>query len=271
MVIKIDGTKEVYDEEKIRQSASRVGVPKELQEEMLQSIRDRLFDGIHTNEIFAMIKEYLRSSDTPYLALKYNLKDALSQLGPSGYPFEKYVALLLSDIGYHTQTNQILMGRCVPHEVDVLASKDEITYFIEAKFHKNVSQRTDVRVTLYIKSRFEDLKKNWRLGECRPWIVTNTRFSTDAIKYGECQNIKLTSWGYPKGEGIMDLIEHTGLHPITILEDLSSSDKLRLLQSGVVSCRQLKDEANHHLVSKDFLAKVLPQLDAICAVHTNEK
>lgn len=270
MVQKIDGTSEPYNEEKIRQSASRVGVPESLQSEMLQSIRDRLYDGIKTGEIFDMIKEFLRSSDSPYLALKYNLKDALSQLGPSGYPFEKYVALLLQDVGYHTQTNQILMGSCIPHEVDVLASKDDVTYFIEAKFHKSVAQRTDVRVALYIKSRYEDLKSNWRLGETCPWIITNTRFSTDAIKYSECQNIRLMSWGYPKGQGIMDLIESTGLHPITILEDLGSNDKLRLLQAGVVTCRQLKDKANHHLVSKEFLSRVLPQLDAICAVHNNE-
>jgi hypothetical protein len=269
-VTKIDGTTEQYDEEKIRASATRVGVPASLQDQMLVSIRDRLYDGIKTNEIFGMIKEYLRHSELPYLATKYNLKTALSELGPSGYPFEKYVALLLTDIGYHTQINQTIMGGCVPHEIDVLASKDNITYFIEAKFHKNASQRTDVRITLYIKARYDDLKTTWKMGNIRPWIVTNTRFSTDAIKYGECQNIKLTSWGYPKGEGIMDLIEHTGLHPITMLEGLNSGDKLRLLTAGVVTCRQLKDPKNHSLVSRDFLEKVLPDLDKICASSINE-
>ncbi|MFZ2199378.1 MAG: restriction endonuclease [Microgenomates group bacterium] len=270
MVTKIDGTTEQYDEEKIRASASRVGVPEGLQADMLISIRDRLYDGIKTNEIFAMIKEFLRSSESPYLAMKYNLKSALAELGPSGYPFEKYVALLLTEIGYHTQINQTIMGRCVSHEVDVLASKDNITYFIEAKFHKNASQRTDVRITLYIKARYDDLSKTWTVGNTRPWIVTNTRFSTDAIKYGQCQNIKLTSWGYPKGEGIMDLIEHTGLHPITILEGMSSGDKIRLLTAGVVTCRQLQDPKNQSLVSRDFLDKILPDLDKICTSHINE-
>jgi len=264
-VFKFDGTIEPYNEEKIRSSATRVGVPKELQNEMLGAIRDRLYDGIKTKEIFEMIKEFLRSSSSPHLALKYNLKDALSQLGPSGYPFEKYVALLLGAVGYHTRTNQTIPGSCVTHEIDVLAVKDNITYFIEAKFHKNAGQRTDVRVALYIKARYDDLKSAWKNGETKPWIVTNTRFSTDAIKYGECQNIRLTSWGYPKGEGIMDLIEHTGLHPITILEDMTHDDKTRLLNSGVVTCRQLLDPANQLLVSKDFLAKVLPNLTQICA------
>ncbi len=271
LVTKVDGITEPYNEEKIRASATRVGVPQALQDQMLISIRDRLYDGIKTGEIFLMIKEFLRDSNSPHLAMKYNLKDALSQLGPSGYPFEKYVALLLQDIGYRTQINQTIMGSCVPHEVDILAQKDDITYFIEAKFHKNQGQRTDVRVALYIKSRYDDLKSNWKNGETRPWIITNTRFSTDAIKYGECQNIRLTSWGYPKGEGIMDLIEHTGLWPITIIDDMTSGDKMRLLTSGVVTCAQLLDPANHSLVSRDFLDRILPQLSQICASHSNEK
>lgn len=266
-VNKVDGTTEPYNEEKIRRSATRVGVPEGLQDDMLQSIRDRLYDGIKTNEIFLMIKEFLKGSDAPHLAMKFNLKDALSQLGPSGYPFEKYISILLSEVGYITRTNQTLAGKCVTHEIDVLAEKDSVTYFIEAKFHKNQAQRTDVRVTLYIKARYDDLKNNWHTGTTRPWIFTNTRFSTDAIKYGECNNIKLTSWGYPKGEAIVDLIESTGLHPITIIDDLSQGDKMRLMTAGVVTCRQLLDPANHYLLSKDFIEKTLPQLAKICENH----
>lgn len=268
LIIKHDGTKEPYNEEKIRASATRVGVPEGLQNEMLMRIRDRLYDGIPTVEIYSMIKEFLHESDSPYLAMKYNLKDALAALGPSGYPFEKYVAMLLSEIGYQTQTNQTLSGSCVTHEVDVVAVKDNLTYFIEAKFHKNASQRTDVRVALYIKARYDDLKANWQQGETRPWIVTNTRFSTDAIKYSECQNIKITSWGYPKGEGIMDLIERTALHPITIVEGMSADDKMRLIAAGVVTCSQLLDPVNHHLLSGDFIEKILPQITQICQNHT---
>ncbi len=267
LIIKNDGTKEPYNEDKIRASATRVGVPPELQNEMLVSIRDRLFDGISTKEIFSMIKEFLVHSDSPYLAMKYNLKDALAQLGPSGYPFEQYISLLLQDLGYATKTNQILPGICVTHEVDILATKGDRTYFVEAKFHKSPSQRTDVRVALYIKARYDDLKSHWRENECRAWLITNTRFSTDAIKYGECQQIKLTSWGYPKNEGIMDLIEQTNLHPITIIEDLTKDEKLRLLSAGIVTCKQLIDPRNHSYLSKDFLRKTLPGIAQICQSH----
>ncbi|MFH1244118.1 MAG: restriction endonuclease [bacterium] len=264
LVVKSDGTKEPYSEDKIRASATRVGVPGDLQLTMLEHIRSRLFDGISTHEIFSMIKEFLHESSIPYLAMKYNLKDALSELGPSGYPFEKYVALLLSDIGYVTQTNITLNGACISHEIDVLAQKDEITYFIEAKFHKNKIQRTDVRVALYIKARYDDLTQAWERGETRSWLITNTRFSKDAIKYGQHHNIRLTSWGYPKGEGIMDLIERTGLHPVTIIDGLTQNDKLCLFSSGIVTCQQLLDPQNQSLISHDLLIHVLPQLTQIC-------
>ncbi len=264
MVVKGDGTKEVYNEDKIRTSATRVGVPVELQAEMLQHIRGRLFDGISTREIFAMVQEFLKHSPAPHLAMKYNLKAALAELGPSGYPFEKYLSLLLTDLGYHTQINQTLSGACVTHEVDILADKDNITYFIEAKFHKNASQRTDVRVALYIKARFDDLVKNWNRGTAKAWLITNTRFSTDAIKYAECQGILLTSWGYPKGAGITDLVENTGLHPVTMIDLLSTNDKMRLLASGVVTCRQLLDPQYHSLLPSEILRLILPQLERIC-------
>lgn len=268
MVTKVDGTKEPYSEDKIRASASRVGVPQDLQQTMLEDIRGRLYDGISTHEIYSMIKDFLRSSHSPHLAMKYNLKEAISELGPSGYPFEKYVALLLSAIGYKTKTNQTLAGGCVSHEVDVLAVKKDTTYFIEAKFHTSPSQRTDVRVTLYIKARYDDLQSTWQNGATQAWIVTNTRFSTDAIKYGECNHERLTSWAYPKGEGISDLVERTGLHPITMIDLLSPADKARLLAAGVITCSQLLDPANHALLSREIIELVLPHLRGICQQPT---
>lgn len=261
---KVDGTREPYNEEKIRSSATRVGVPSSLQDVMLAAIRDRLYDGIKTSEIFTLIKDFLRETRAPVLAMKYNLKAALAELGPSGYPFEKYVALLLSEVGYVCTTNQILPGTCITHEVDVVAEKDGTKYFIEAKFHKSPAQRTDVRVALYIKARFDDLATMHPGSTAMAWIITNTRFSTDAIKYAECQHIRLTSWGYPQGEGIMDLIEHTRLWPVTLIDGLTTEDKMRLMAAGVVTCQQLLDPHHHSLLSYDLLAKVLPEITVLC-------
>ena len=263
-VIKMDGSQEDYSEEKIWQSASRVGVPKALSEDMIAEIRGKLYDGIPTHEIFAIIKNYLSRSPRPEYAAKYNLKTSLAELGPSGYPFEQYVAALLTEIGYKTVTNQILPGKCVSHEVDVVAIKDGVKYFVEAKFHSSPNQRTDVKVPLYIKARFEDLAFRDG-GSTSPWIVTNTKFSTDAIAYGNCVGIHLTSWGYPKGEGIMDLIERTHLHPITMLEGLTKEDKRLLLSQNIVLCRDLlKNKNAAELIPSSRRAKIIHQARSVC-------
>lgn len=257
MVVKHDGAKEPYDENKIRASASRVGVPITLQNQMISAVRSRLYDGIKTQDIFTIIQSYLRTSPSPYLASKYNLKSALTELGPSGYPFEQFVANLLQAKDYDVRTNEVWAGGCVTHEIDVIATKRQTTWTIEAKFHKNESQRTDVRVALYIYARYLDLKAGWQgSGELMPWIVTNTRFSTDAIKYARCQNIKLTSWGYPNGDGIMDMIETTSLHPLTMLESLSPSEKKFLIANHLLFVKDLVEPANAHLLpahKKDYI------------------
>ncbi len=265
-VVKEDGTTEPYSEEKIRGSANRVGVPKALQDSLMEEIRDRLFDGIGTREIFATIKSYLKKTGAPHLAAKYNLKTALAELGPSGYPFEQFVSRLLAAIGYTTSTNQVLAGRCVTHEVDVIAKKEGQKFFVEAKFHKNITQRTDIKVALYIYARYLDLSEQAENGTSTyPWIVTNTRFSTDAISFAECRDIKVTSWGYPKGHGIMDLIEKTRLHPITILDSLTREDMRRLMESQIVTCQDLiNSSVAYNLVNQTRLGEAVTQAKNIC-------
>lgn len=263
-VIKVDGGREPYSEDKIRASAARVGVPPALQEAMLKEIRTKLYDGISTSDIFATIKQYLAKSPEPYLAAKYNLKSALALLGPSGYPFEQYLAHLLTNLGFTVKTNQVIEGSCVAHEVDLLAVKDGVTHFVEAKFHTRPAQRTDVKVTLYIRARYEDLAAK-AVGVTKPWIITNTRFTTEAVKYARCRDIQLTSWGYPKGEGIMDLIEQTHLHPITILSGLTKEDLRLLFSQDIVVCRQLVgDKAAASLIPSGNRAAVLAEAASIC-------
>lgn len=263
-VTKATGVIEEYSEDKIRTSAKRVGVPDTFIAEMLAEIRAKLYDGIPTSEIFRIVRDYLAHSDKPHLASKYNLKAALAELGPSGYPFEQYVSALLQEEGYITKTNEIMMGKCVSHEVDVIATKDGIQYFIEAKFHTNPSQRTDVRVPLYIRARYEDISA--KIGDLTaPWIVTNTRFSSDAIAYSNCVGIRLTSWGYPQGEGITDMIERTNLHPLTMLDTLTTEDKKLLLSQNIVVCRQLLlDKKAAELIPEIRRQQVLDQVRHIC-------
>jgi hypothetical protein len=136
-------------------------------------------------------------------AARYNLKEAIRLLGPAGFFFEKYIALLFSSENYQAVTNFILQGKCVSHEIDVLVKKDSTIAMIECKFHMGKDANSDVKVPMYILSRFNDLKdnrhtiftRNDTVSKC--WIVTNNRFTTDAIAFAKCSKLNLLSWNYP--------------------------------------------------------------------------
>jgi hypothetical protein len=176
------------------------------------------------------------------------LRRALSEFGPDGFPFEKYVARIFQSWGYETLTDQTLFGGCVAHEVDVVAWNKDKLAMVEAKFHNEFILKSDLKVVLYIKARFDDLRGNMynyggivrKLDE--GWLVTNTKFTDQAIKYGECQGVKLMGWNYPKRGNLQDVIEDLRLHPFTCLISLSNVQKKALLQKGVILCRDLLEK-----------------------------
>ena len=238
-IIKQDGRRQLFSQTKFLRTAKRVGVPASLQPQLLDYIYTHLYPDITTKEILRLTKNFLRRHHHP-AAIRYNLKRALSELGPSGYPFEKYLAELLKTKGYQTQTNIVLQGQCVAHEIDVLATKDSHTYLIEAKFHNRSHLRSDVKVALYVHSRFQDIKANWsKSTQLQPWLITNTRFTLDTLRYGQCANLRLTSWDYPQQDSLRGKIEAAELHPITILENISQQTKTILFQQGIVTCKQV--------------------------------
>jgi Holliday junction resolvase-like predicted endonuclease len=158
-------------------------------------------------------------------------------LGPTGYPFEDFVGKILESVGYKTVVRQLLRGKCVTHEVDVIAERNGKRAMIEAKFHNNPGIRSDLHVALYTHARFLDLKEKYDLNEA--WIVTNTKTTTDAIAYAECMGMKTVSWSYPAEGSLRDLIEQSDLRPITMLTSLSSSQKIKLLENHIVLCKDI--------------------------------
>jgi len=236
-VVKASGEKEPFSEEKVRASIQRAGIPKELQEQVVEHVKSKLHENIKTSEIYRHIIEFLGISKTPFARSRYSLKQAIMDLGPTGYPFEDFVAEILKSQGYDTAVRTTLQGKCVAHEIDVTALKDSKRAIIEVKFHNLAGTKTDLHVTLYTKARFDDVieKNNFN----QVWLVTNTKVSTDAIAYGVCMGMKIVSWDYPQGESLRDLIETSGLTPITALTTLSQNQKQQLLQKGIVLCKAI--------------------------------
>lgn len=236
-VLKATGKIEPFSEEKLRLSINRVGVPNNLQNEAVSHIKNKLYDNIPTSEIYKHITEFLQNSTYPLSHTKYSLKQAIMDLGPTGYPFEDYISEILKMEGYVTSVRQILKGKCITHEIDVVAEKNKTRSMVECKFHNSPGTRSQIHVSLYTKARFDDIKEQNNLSEV--WLVTNTKITQDALSYALCSNMKVISWDYPEKGSFRDLIEKHKLYPITTLTSLTQNQKQLLATNHTVLARDL--------------------------------
>ncbi|MEA3355228.1 MAG: restriction endonuclease [Patescibacteria group bacterium] len=234
VVLKASGKKEKFDETKIRNSLKRVGAKPDVINKILISLTNQLHGTITTKEIYKLVFNLLNQYQSGQ-EYRYSLKNALFNLGPSGYPFENFIARLLDKLGYTTQTQTMMKGKCIEHEIDIIAKKDNQVHLVECKFHNRQGIKTRVKEALYTQARFEDLKKDFN----KVWLVTNTRLTTSAIKYGSCKKMDLLAWNYPKQGSLEQLIEKHNLHPLTCFNFLSPHDLKLLFQNNLVLCQDL--------------------------------
>jgi len=264
-VIKTTGEKEPFSEEKLLISIRRAGISDEIRNLVVNHVKSKLYDNIKTSEIYHHVLEFLDKSSQPFNRAKYRLKHAIMEFGPTGYPFEDFVSELLKKEGYQTDVRQTLNGKCVKHEIDIIAQKDGIKSVIECKFHNRVEGHTQVHVSLYTKARFDDLKDIHKLE--RVWLITNTKITADALSYALCNNMKVISWNYPANQGLRDLIERSKLHPITVLTTLSQNQKQSLLNNHMVLCKYILDKPENLQVlnlPEDKKQSVLEEAKFVC-------
>ncbi len=226
-ITKSSGQKELFNEDKLRSSLKRSGATEEAIDDCLGHIQPELRDGLTTDDIYKHAFDFLHKWKKP-VALRYSLRRAVMELGPTGFPFEKFIAEYFKDKGFETLTDQQVLGACVPHEVDVVAWNDEKLIMAEAKFHNELGIKSDLKVVLYIKARFDDLKENvFNYGDkdrklTDGWLITNTKFSSTAIHYGVCQGLTMIGWNYPEKGNLQDMIESSPrLLKILKIEDLN--------------------------------------------------
>jgi hypothetical protein len=245
-IIKNSGEKEIYDQSKLNNSLSKSNASKKLTNEILDEINTIVKDGMTTKEIYEIAFRKLKKKSRVH-ASKYKLKRAIMELGPSGYPFENFVATILDHEGYSTEVSVIVKGHCVSHEVDVVALKENEQLLVEIKYHNTQNQKCDVKIPLYINSRFHDIEKKLikdngnRQKSHFGCIYTNTRFTIDAIEYGECSGLKLTGWDYPTNNSLKLRIDKLGLYPLTSLMSLSKAEKTSLLEKNIVLCKEIHE------------------------------
>lgn len=270
-VTKANGDVVPFSEEKLRDSLKRAGAKQDDINHIIYALEKEMYEKISTQVIYKNAFRLLKKISKP-AAAKYSIKKAILELGPSGYPFERFVGQILHHHGYEISVGITLQGKCVTHEIDVLALKDNEHFMVECKFHNQMGRKCDVKIPLYINSRFLDVVDNWSKlpghGDKfhQGWIVTNTRFTEDAEKYGVCAGLRLLSWDYPKKNNLRHFIDRASLHPITCLTTLSKADKQRIMDQGIVLCKELITDheiLNKLGISKRKISQVLKEAEMV--------
>ncbi len=271
-VIKSTGEKEKFSLEKLRRSLVRSKADEETIKRIIDHLIPELHDGMKTAQIYKHAYSILKKKKYP-ASVRYSLRKAVMELGPSGFPFEKYVAEVMRRKGFKAETGVILPGFCVSHEVDILLEKGDRHIFAECKFHNQQGIKTDVKVALYVHARFMDLqrgcdaKKEHSQKIHEGWLITNTKLSLDAIQYANCAGLTVVGWDYPEQGNLQDLILETGVHPLTFLTTLSMSEKKNLLEQGIVMCRDVtigKELLKAVGLPDERIEKVVAEANKVC-------
>ncbi len=249
LVRKATGEKEPFNAAKLEKSLFNAGANDRTVKEITEEISEWIFDGVTTKKIYARAFALLRSKKSS-AAPRYRLKQAILEMGPSGYPFEHLVGEIFKKRGYKVEVGANADGDCVTHEMDVIATKENRQHLIECKFGQDQGKYVSVQVPLYVRSRVDDIvskRKNmpeYEGTEFTGWVVSSTRFSHDAVTYGTCAGLKMLGWDYPAGEGLKDIIEKENIIPVTLLSKLNKEEKRIIMEKGIVTCRALLNETD---------------------------
>jgi hypothetical protein len=270
-IVKADGTVEPFDGTKLEASLRRAGAGAHTAERIRETIEASIASNVASNEIyrraFAMLRQSTRSA-----AARYSLRRALFDFGPSGHPFEDFVAQLFKKEGWSVEDRKLIQGKCVQHEVDVYATRNGEYLAAELKYHNDPGYKTDLKVALYVKARFDDIWQCDPTSQTCPidhgFLITNTKFTTQAIQFANCSNMQLLGWSYPHEGNLYDRIVASGLYPITALTLLRKAEKRLLINQGIVTCEQVAQhrEALRLLtMTPDRIGAIIAETQSLCS------
>ena len=268
-IYKASGERVKFSLEKLRNSLKKSGADTVTIKQILDTVRDELYQGISTQEIYNRAFALLKKKKSVF-ASRYKLKKAIYELGPTGFPFEKFFAAVMQEDGYSTIVGSIMQGKCVSHEIDVVAKKDSAFIIAECKFHSDNARKCDVKIPLYIHSRYQDILATQSPNKPKEgWVVTNTQFTKDASIYGKCVGLYLLSWDYPVNNALRDRIDRLGAYPITVSTLLSKREKDFLLSRDIVLLKQLKNDnfyLDHLGISENRKTRILNEMKMLCTI-----
>ena len=247
IIIKADGSKETFDPKRLIVSLRRAGAGEHTAERIATTITSSVVPGATSREIYSRAFALLRKEGRP-VAARYALRRALLELGPTGHPFEDFISYLYRAEGWEVETRKVMKGKCVQHEVDLYASHKAQNEFLaaELKYHNDPGYKTDLKVALYVKSRFDDIFAcDASVRSCpvdRGILVTNTKFTSRAITYAECAGVELLGWDYPFHESLFVRMVRASIYPITTITSLSHAEKRLLVERGIIAVDEIMQD-----------------------------
>lgn len=277
-IVKRSGEITNFNRDKLKNSLLKSGTSAMMADAVLENIENKIKDGFSTKQIYKIAFDTLKKLSNSNAA-KYNLQPAIQQLGPTGFYFEKFIARMYAAEHYQTEINLTLQGKCISHEIDVMIKKNDYVAMIECKFHNGKEANSDVKVPMYILSRFNDIRTNRHkiftqndtITNCN--IVTNNRFTSDAIAFAVCSGINLLSWNYPENDNLKTKIDTYALYPITCLTYLTFAEKQEILKLNIILVKELlnnPDCLTKINLSPNRIKNVLKEAGELCK-HLNHE
>jgi hypothetical protein len=268
-IVKADGTVEAFDREKLIESLRRTGAGPHTAETIAETITSTITPGASSREVYTRAFTMLRQQERP-AAARYGLRRALLELGPSGHPFEDFIAQLFKAEGWQVEWRKVMQGKCVPHEVDLYATRNGETIAGELKYHNNPFYKTDVKIALYVKARFDDIwscdPKTQTCPVSRAILITNTKFTRQASDYANCAGLELLGWSYPRQGNLFDRIIASAVYPVSTLTTLRGSEKKLLIAQGIVTTIQMREhrDALRDLhIPTDRIGEIITECDRL--------
>ncbi len=238
-IIKASGHPEPFNKQKLYRSIQYCGLPHKTCQHIADTVSKELDEGFKTRDIYrktlSLVKEHSHLA-----AVHYSLKKALFDLGPTGHNFEIFVAKYFKEKGFMTKTCQTFQGQFVKHEVDVVAEKQSTRVFAECKFHNRQGLKNDIKIALYVKARWDDLRNGPEGKSLKSYyLISNTSFSSDALAYSLGTGLKLLGVNAPSEKSFLEEIKLMKLYPITSLRNINRSQKNQLISKGIIAAKQL--------------------------------
>ena len=263
-VRKANGRLEPYDRSKVLRTLLHLGFRGSEAEKLEKAVSEKVYDGMPTSELLSLIYE-LAGKSRPELAHLRDIREAISLLRPKP-DFEEYARMILRAAGYLVEPGRVLEGRCVSHEIDGIAFKDEEVFAVEVKHHVNHHAYTGLGTVLELWAALEDLKEGFRLG-LHPYrftsaiLVCNTKISLHAERYARCKGMMYMGWRYPRAFALGDIASEKKLYPITMLKTLPRDIIERLGDRGIVTLDQLGRVGSENLA--ELIGVSLEEADRI--------